>query len=223
MVLPLVQANATTAPTPAMTAQASVEVLKALTTAEELSGLSQPWPTPSPSPSPIAIPSESFRLAPTSEPLAGPIIAIGDSVMVGAADELERAIPGVQIDAAIGRQVSAAIRLLKQLHDAGQLGDAVIIHVGNNGVFSARQFDEIMGVLAGTRRVVFVNVKAPHRWEGPNNTVLAEGVARYPNAVLVDWHAASVDQPDLFWKDGIHLRPEGAQLYAALIAAALGF
>jgi hypothetical protein len=205
-----------------MTAQASVDVLQALTTAEELSGLSQPRPTPPPSPTPIVLPAESFRPVPTSEPLAGPIIAIGDSVMVSAADELERAIPGVQIDAAIGRQVSAAIRLLKQLHDAGQLGDAVIIHVGNNGVFSAKQFDEIMGVLAGVRRVVFVNVKVPHRWGEPNNTVLAEGVARYANAVLVDWHAASADQPDLFWKDGIHLRPEGAQLYAALIAAALG-
>jgi peptidoglycan/LPS O-acetylase OafA/YrhL len=222
VVLPLVQADAAPTPTPAMTAQASVDVLQALTTAEELSGLSQPRPTPPPSPTPIVLPAESFRPVPTSEPLAGPIIAIGDSVMVSAADELERAIPGVQIDAAIGRQVSAAIRLLKQLHDAGQLGDAVIIHVGNNGVFSAKQFDEIMGVLAGVRRVVFVNVKVPHRWGEPNNTVLAEGVARYANAVLVDWHAASADQPDLFWKDGIHLRPEGAQLYAALIAAALG-
>jgi hypothetical protein len=51
---------------------------------------------------------------------------------------------------------------------------------------------------------------------------LAEGVARYPNAVLVDWHAASIDHPDFFWGDGIHLRPEGAQAYAQLIAASLG-
>lgn len=221
VMLPFVQANVATVPTPAMTARVNVDVLKALITAEELSGLSTLQPAPPPNPTPIAIPSESFRSAPTSEPLTGPIIAIGDSVMVGAADELERAIPGVQIDAAIGRQVSAAIRLLKQLRDGDQLGDAVIIHLGNNGVFSARQFDEIMGVLAGVRRVVFVNIKVPHRWEGPNNTVVAEGVARYANAVLVDWHAASVDQPDLFWKDGIHLRPEGAQLYADLIAAGL--
>lgn len=75
----------------------------------------------------------------------------------------------------------------------------------------------------GARRVVFVNIKVPHCWGEPNNTVPAEGVARYANAMLVDWHAASVDHPDLFWKDGIHPRPEGAHLYADLIAAALGF
>lgn len=223
VILPLIQAGAATAPTPAPTTQASVDVIKALTTVEELSSLGKPQPASPPGPTPIAIPVESFRPIPTGEPAIGRVIAIGDSVMVSAADELERAIPGVEIDAAIGRQVSAAIRLLKQLRDAGHLGDVVIIHVGNNGVFSAKQFDEIMGVLAGVRRVMFVNVKVPQRWEGPNNTVLAEGVARYANAVLVDWHAASVDRPDLFWKDGIHLRPEGAQLYADLIAAALGF
>ncbi len=221
--LPLIQAYTLPTPMPMVTAQADVEVLKALTVAEELSSLGRSQPTPPPGPTPIAIPAESFRPIPTDEPPVGQISAIGDSVMISAADELKRTIPGVQIDAAIGRQVSAAIRLLKQLRDAGQLGDVVIIHVGNNGVFSARQFDEMMGVLAGVRRVVFVNVKVTQRWEETNNTVLTEGVGRYANAVLVDWHAASEDRPELFWKDGIHLRPEGARLYAALIAAALGF
>jgi hypothetical protein len=70
--------------------------------------------------------------------------------------------------------------------------------------------------------VVFVNLKVPRDWEGPNNTVIAEGVARYPNTVLVDWHTASVDRPDFFWDDAIHLRPEGAQYYAQLIAAFVG-
>ncbi len=78
-----------------------------------------------------------------------------------------------------------------------------------------------MQVLADVDRVVFVNIKLPRRWEGPNNATLAEKVQQYPNAVLVDWYAASVDRPELFWNDGIHLRPVGAQVYAALIAAAL--
>jgi hypothetical protein len=37
--------------------------------------------------------------------------------------------------------------------------------------------------------------------------------------MLVDWHAASADRPDLFWRDGYHLRPQGAQVYADLVAA----
>ncbi len=29
------------------------------------------------------------------------------------------------------------------------------------------------------------------------------------------------DRPELFWEDGIHLRPQGARVYAALVAAAV--
>ena len=101
------------------------------------------------------------------------------------------------------------------------LGDAVIINVGNNGPFTAEQFDEMMRVLADVPKVVFVNVKAPRPWEQPNNDVIAEGVRRYPNAVLADWHAASADRPELFVDDGIHLQPEGQRVYADLIAAHL--
>jgi lysophospholipase L1-like esterase len=51
--------------------------------------------------------------------------------------------------------------------------------------------------------------------------MIAEGVRRYPNAVLADWHAASADRPELFVDDGIHLQPEGQRVYADLIAAHL--
>jgi hypothetical protein len=66
-----------------------------------------------------------------------------------------------------------------------------------------------------------VNLKVPRSWEGSNNTVIAEGVARYSNTALIDWHALSVDRPDFFWSDGIHLRPEAALYYSQLIAAAV--
>jgi peptidoglycan/LPS O-acetylase OafA/YrhL len=161
----------------------------------------EPTPTPAPSEVPAVM-----------------VTAIGDSVMLGAANTLALAIGNIEVDAEVGRQVSTAIDLLRAYRDAGRLGEVVVVHMGNNGTFSASQFDQMMEVLAGVRRVVFVNLKVPRSWEGPNNTVLAEGVTRYSNTVLVDWHAASVDRPDFFWSDGIHLRPEGAQYYAQLIA-----
>ena len=77
-----------------------------------------------------------------------------------------------------------------------------------------------MELLAGVRKVVFVNLTVPRDWEAPNNAVLAEQVARYSNADLVDWHGASADHPE-FFQDGVHLQPEGAQAYAKLIAASL--
>ena len=78
-----------------------------------------------------------------------------------------------------------------------------------------------MTALATVRRVIVVNVKVTKAWESPNNAVLAAGVARYPNARLIDWHSVGSRRPGLFWDDRIHLRPEGARVYAELIAAAL--
>ena len=152
---------------------------------------------------------------------AGRITAIGDSVMVGAAGELTRALGEPEIDAEVGRQAPAVIELLNQRRAKGQLGDEVVVHIGNNGTLSAEQFDEMMRALKGVRRVVFVNVNVPRSWEQPNNDVLAEGVRRYSNAVLADWHAASVNRPEFFVEDGYHLRTEGQQVYADLIAAQL--
>ena len=97
----------------------------------------------------------------------------------------------------------------------------MIVHLGNNGTFTARQFDETMQALQGVRRVVFVTVKVPRPWEGPNNAVLAAGVTRYPNAVLADWQAASAGRPDYFATDGIHLGAAGARAYAGLIAGSV--
>jgi len=149
------------------------------------------------------------------------ITALGDSVMLGAVDQLASALGNLDIDARIGRQASEAIGILRARRSNGLLGSVVIVHIGNNGILRADQLDEMMRVLADVRRVVLVNVRVPRRWEGPNNATIAEQVGRYPNAVLVDWYAASVDQSEWLYQDGIHLRPAGAQVYAALIAAAV--
>ena len=147
----------------------------------------------------------------------GRVTAVGDSVMLGAAEPLEGAVENLEImDAAVGLYPMDAIEILRSRSAAGELGDTVIIHVGENGPFSAEEFDEMMDILDG-RRAVFVNVKVPRTWEAPNNEVLAEGTGQYPNAVLVDWYAASAAHPEYFWDDGIHLRPEGAKVYADLI------
>jgi len=180
---------------------------------------------PPPEPAPVALASEgqpepaSTTAAAEAAPLR--VTAIGDSVMLAAANDLALAISGIEIDAEVGRPVSVAIDILRARRSAGQLGDVVVVHIGNNSPFSPSQFDEMMELLADVSRVVFVNLKVPRGWEGPNNTVLAEGVARYPNAALVDWYAASVDHPQ-FLLDGVHLGPEGAQAYVQLVAPYVG-
>jgi len=215
-------AEATTEPTPAATAAPPPTTPPDAAPAQGSPALPSGSTPPDSQGQPAATPVPP---AATPAPGAVPAVrvtAIGDSVMLGAATTLAPAIGNIEVDAEVGRQVSTAIEILKVYRDAGRLGEVVVVHMGNNGTFTAGQFDEMMQVLANVRRVVFVNLKVPRDWEGPNNTVIAEGVARYPNTVLVDWHTASVDRPDFFWDDAIHLRPEGAQYYAQLIAAFVG-
>ena len=81
----------------------------------------------------------------------------------------------------------------------------------------------MMGALAGVRKVLIVNLSVPPSVKDPvavpNNAALADRGRRHPNAMLVDWRAASANHPEFFAEDSIHLTLEGAQAYAELIAA----
>ncbi|CAN5844010.1 acyltransferase family protein [soil metagenome] len=148
----------------------------------------------------------------------GPVSAVGDSVMIGAAPDLKRRIETLStINAEVGFQASDVIEVLQQRHAAGQLGPVVVLHVGNNGPLREWEFDEMMQIIGNQRQAVFVNVKVSRNWELRNNKVIAEGVERYPNATLADWYGVSAERPDLFWRDGMHLQPAGVQLYTDLI------
>jgi peptidoglycan/LPS O-acetylase OafA/YrhL len=163
--------------------------------------------------------------APADAPADAPkdqVTLVGDSVMLGAAGELERALGNPAFATDVGLQPMGVIEILKKRRAAGQLGEAVVVHAGDNVPFTAEQFDEMMGLLEDVPKVLIVNVKVPRPWEEVNNEVLADGVRRYSDkAVLVDWHAASAGRPELFVDDGIHLQPEGQRVYAELVAAHL--
>jgi len=141
--------------------------------------------------------------------------------MVGAANDMAADIPNLDLDAKVGMQVLDAIQILQTRLDSGSLRQVVVVDIGNNGPMSTVEFDRIMQIAGSERRVIFLTVRVPRSWEGSNNQVITDGTARYSNAFLVDWYGATINQPELFWDDGIHLRPEGALLYARMIAAAI--
>ena len=145
------------------------------------------------------------------------VTAIGDSVLLAASDTLKRSIPGIDIDAVVGRSVEEGISALSSHAAADGLGDTVLVHLGNNGQFTDEQFEEIVAIVGPHRALVFVTVRVPRSWEAPNNDVIVKGVARHANAVLVDWRRASANDPAWLWDDGVHLRPAGAFAYAQLL------
>jgi hypothetical protein len=169
-------------------------------------------------PSSAASALASASAVPSASP---PILAFGESVMLQSAKALAHDLGPVRVDAAVGRQIGDGITLLEQREETGALAQTVIVQLGNNGPFYDGQFDEVMAALHDVPTVIWINVRVPREWEAHNNRIIASGVARYPNARMVDWNAATEGRPDLFWDDGYHPRPAGAKLYADLVADAL--
>jgi lysophospholipase L1-like esterase len=159
------------------------------------------------------------------------VTAIGDSVMLGAANQLIAAIDPIfatptvphvtTVDAAESRQFSAGVDEIEARKNAGTLGQIVIVQLGTNGLIDPGDFDRLMTMLADRQEVVLINAKVPRPWEQEVNDTLAAGVKRYKNAVLLDWHGYGSAHPEFFYDDGIHLRPEGAAAYAAFVAQVL--
>jgi lysophospholipase L1-like esterase len=175
--------------------------------------------------------SESSSGPPTTRPPATTVppttlvplrvTAIGDSVMLGAADALAGTIgrDRTTVDAAESRQFSDGVDKIQQYKDSGELGDEVVVQLGTNGTIDPDDFQRMMQILKNTKRVVIINAKVPRPWEEEVNQVLGDGVKQYKNSVLVDWHRAGGDHPEWFYDDGLHLRPDGATAYAELVAA----
>ena len=167
-------------------------------------------------PPPIQMPEA--RAVPSNLPM---VTAIGDSVMLGAAARLSASLPNLDLDSQVGRQAWGAAALLRERKESGQLGQIVLVHVGNNGSLTRPQFEEIMSILGDEREVIFLNLKVPRAWQDSNNAILEQGVEGHPNAKLIDWHGLTMDHPELFASDQIHLSGSGAELYARLVIAAV--
>ena len=154
---------------------------------------------------------------PSPGPPVGGFTAIGDSVLVGAAPALSARLGGAAtVDGAVGRQMNEVVPIIQGLEAQGLLGQTVLVHLGNNGPFTAAQVDDVFAALGG-RKVLLVNVMVPRRWEGEVNDQLVQAVARHPNAVLIDWWTLVTTEPGLTREDGYHLTQAGAERYTDLV------
>lgn len=147
---------------------------------------------------------------------------IGDSVLLGASDHLLRRIDGVEIDAAVGRQVKGGLVRLADLRSRRALADTVVIHLGTNGFLGERPVREILWQLRDRKAVILVNVKAPRRWERPNNAIIAQLSREYPNVRVLDWHAIGRRHADYFAADHVHLSGKGVIVISSEISRVSG-
>ncbi len=163
--------------------------------------------------------SVSNKFSLKSKPL---ITVLGDSVLLGASDHLAKKIEGLEIDAAIGRQGKDGLNRLYELKNRNELADIVVIHLGTNGYLYEDQVREVMALLSNVRQVVFINVKAPRRWEKSNNELLKKLSGEFPNVKLIDWRSIGQSHKEYFGKDHIHLTKKGVRAMTAEILRVSG-
>ncbi|MFC5502810.1 acyltransferase family protein [Lysinimonas soli] len=170
--------------------------------------------TPAPS-------SNGTRPTPPPAPAGDQITAIGDSVMLAAAPQLQTSLPGIAIDAVVSRHLGAAPGILQADLGAGTLRPIVVIGLATNGPIERTTLDQVRAIVGPRRELVVVNVQAPRGWTDGNNRILSDFAQSYRNVELANWHDAA--QPILgdLNRDQIHFGPTGARVFTESIQAAL--
>ena len=151
------------------------------------------------------------------------VACIGDSVMLSAAGDLQRALPGCAVDAEVSRYVGGGLEAAQALAAQGRLGRLVVVSLGTNGPIAGSdryevQTKALLDYLGPNRQIFWVNVYCPHlKWQETNNAYIAQLAAAHPNVTVVDWYGLISQHPEWLTGDGVHPSRAGAAQYAQLI------
>lgn len=145
------------------------------------------------------------------------ILAIGDSIMLDIDDSLKSTYSNITTDGKIGRQMYQVPELAKNYASFNEPNNAVILELGTNGYFTDQQIDTVIQSFSKAH-IYLVNVRVPREWEGLVNESLRKKANEYSNVTLVDWYSASINHPEYFDGDGVHLLPEGIKTLTSLIS-----
>ncbi|NND74356.1 MAG: hypothetical protein HKN44_05065, partial [Ilumatobacter sp.] len=150
-----------------------------------------------------------------------PRVALGDSVMLGAAEEL--LARGFAVDAVKSRQMISFLPDMQIIRDGGSFGPVVVIHLGTNGPFSESTLNSMMALVVDVPIVVVLTGRGDREWIGRNNSKLRALPEFYPNVTVLDWEVVASQCPGrCFYEDGIHLTQSGQDFYASQISQLLG-
>lgn len=170
-----------------------------------------------PSVTPVVVPTTA--VAPVTVDVAvdaSAPVAIGDSVMLGAASEL--AARGYRVDAVANRRMGDVVGLLDQLRTNDLLGEIVVLHLGNDGPFTAEMLDAVLAPLVDVPNVLLLTVAADRPWAEANNAVLVSRDRPGDHLIVVDW-ADRIGEcvGECLASDDLHLAPGGVRFYVDVI------
>jgi peptidoglycan/LPS O-acetylase OafA/YrhL len=169
----------------------------------------------------VALARARFLPPPPPSAPGSNIDAVGDSVMLASAPELQQAYPGMYIDAVVSRQMSALPGIVQNLLTTGQLRPILVVGLGTNGPIAAATLEQVRAVLGPNRQMVVVNVEEPRVWESEVNGTLSTFANDYENVELSDWYDAITPHISILARDHIHPGAAGGRIYTATLQAAL--
>ena len=154
------------------------------------------------------------RLAPRGGVRGVAPLAIGDSVMYGAAWKLSHR--GFEVDAMCGRSPAAGLYTLRNRRRRGTLPEIVLVALGTNVFPTSRDISRMRRVL-GPRRTLML-VTPFRKWRPGGGAGMRRAARRHPRRVeLIDWSGLARFNHEWFWSDGTHLRDSGELAYARLL------
>ncbi|GAA1733978.1 acyltransferase family protein [Microcella frigidaquae] len=162
---------------------------------------------------------------PGTTPLPGGnrITAVGDSVMLASAPQLQARFPGIAIDAAVSRQLWQGLGIIEKLAASGRLREFVVLGLGTNGSIDPQTLRDIRRVIGPDRWLVLVNPQAPRGWIPAVSRHYRAFADDYRNVVIADWRGAIAPRLDILAPDQVHPGPTGARIYTGTIADALQY
>lgn len=149
------------------------------------------------------------------------ITAIGDSVMLASAQGLYEAFPGIDIDAAVSRQLFVVPDIVAAKLKRGTLRDVILIGLGTNGPIDTSYLDKVRQIAGPERQVVLVSVYAPRWWIPEVNRSLSLYALRHREVELANWYTAIRHKTNLLARDHVHPGPAGGRIYATMVQDAL--
>lgn len=147
-----------------------------------------------------------------------PVVGVGDSVLLAAAEGLYKAFPNGYFDGKVSRSMIGGEEVLSNLNNEGKLGNIVILALANNSDYFEWRIDRIMNII-GDRHVYWVTAVLA---DDPKfNEKFREYASKHPNIHIVEWEEKSKNHPEYFYGDGIHVKGEGIDAYANVIYEAI--
>lgn len=184
-------------------------------------------PTPTSDPvTPVSAPVTTTTTTPIPPQLAdgtptgAPVTIVGESVTLGAREELKRRLPVSTVNAEISRDFIDGVDVVELLASERLLHPTVLVHIGNNGAVPDGELGRLLAAV-GDRRLIVTTVSVPRRWEQQVNARLINFANQHDQVEVLDWQAVvAADRSLLF--DEVHLTKPGIQVYAAFLVEAIG-